>query len=557
MATQNLRWRIEKLTLAGFRGFSKEASFPINGNSALIHGNNGTGKSTIAQGIQWILYGKFPPGVLANSQYDKFLSALSAGKKSYRGSLEFSCGKKRFVVHRDARGGFTLQEGARTLTQEEAEDRLAALLGLDGESFVRVALLHQSKIRGLLMDDAKDRNAAMDKLLGTDSASDICAVLKPKVFTDAASRWRAAIQLREQNHKAKLDLLSEQLQEARERARSFGFLNKDFTIDGVESAYKSLWTGLEKISAQHEVSIGLFPGCSTLSSASAAAQSVKKAISTIRTHSSIQNRLATAKVKSGTILALKKEWIAGLKERDLAAASQVKFIKDYGTADDMAIDLKRLSTEMSKAKDRLKQANALRTLLSDAYALLAATPMTNCPVCESTLPDCQRTVQSLHQRVNKLANEEVKAIENSIRQMQKSEQLIEQRQAALSSLDMTVKKHQSAVDKLTKRIVDALSLPAASEKSIASKLDSATKALDEEVKALTNSVVILEEGLADMETRHAAIREGLMTVESGPHCQDHFLPAISLGLAGLISSGRPEPPPPFRRLSRRSGRTSA
>ena len=39
--------------------------------------------------------------------------------------------------------------------------------------------------------------------------------------------------------------------------------------------------------------------------------------------------------------------------------------------------------------------------------------------------------------------------------------------------------------------------------------------------------------------------------ESGPHCQDYSLSAISYGSAGLIwDPGPPKPPPSFRRLSR-------
>ena len=38
MATKEPRWRLDSLTLSGFRGFSKQLTVPINGTSALIHG---------------------------------------------------------------------------------------------------------------------------------------------------------------------------------------------------------------------------------------------------------------------------------------------------------------------------------------------------------------------------------------------------------------------------------------------------------------------------------------------------------------------------------------
>ena len=453
-----------------------------------------------------------PAGVLANSQYDKFLAAVSAGKKNYSGSVVFSCGKKRFEVKRDANGGFTLLEGAKTLTDKEAKERLVALLGLDAEAFVRVALLHQSRIRGLLMDEAKDRNAALDKLLGTDSASGLSSILKPKAFSAAAGEWRAIVKLREQDYKAKIELLAEQLEEARERARSFGFRNKDFTIDGLESSFKSVWQAIEKIAKQHAVSIDDFSGCATLSSASTTTQRVSEAISKVRRRSSIQNLLANAKVELGEILALQKKWVAALKERELAVTAAREYVKQHGTADKLATDLKALRGDVSKAKDRLKNTNALRTLLMDAYDLLSVSSLANCPVCESGLPDRQTIAESIRKRANRLATGDIKEIEGSIKEMQKTEQLIEQRLTELSSLDATVRTRREATDKLTEQVVKTLRLAASTEKAIASKLEESEKACTEKIDKLSDSVQDLEEGLSGIEARHAGIRDGLLAV---------------------------------------------
>jgi len=72
------RWRLASITIRRFRGVAKECRFEFNGRPGLLYGNNGVGKSTVALALQWILYGKFPEGVLQNLTPDRFLSPVQA-----------------------------------------------------------------------------------------------------------------------------------------------------------------------------------------------------------------------------------------------------------------------------------------------------------------------------------------------------------------------------------------------------------------------------------------------------------------------------------------------
>ena len=73
-----------------------------------------------------------------------------------------------------------------TYADAKAEEKRDELLSMDLDTFARLILLQQSRIRGLLMDEVSERRKAMDKLLGIDVLADIATELKPKRFLDRA-----------------------------------------------------------------------------------------------------------------------------------------------------------------------------------------------------------------------------------------------------------------------------------------------------------------------------------------------------------------------------------
>ena len=52
---------IAEISVRGVRGIRKEITIPLNGGSLLIHGDNGTGKSSIERALRWALLGTEAP----------------------------------------------------------------------------------------------------------------------------------------------------------------------------------------------------------------------------------------------------------------------------------------------------------------------------------------------------------------------------------------------------------------------------------------------------------------------------------------------------------------
>lgn len=62
--------KIEKITMVGFKGYQEKVVYNFSGNKTTISGPNGIGKTTVAEGICWCLYGC---NLMGNDKVDSLL----------------------------------------------------------------------------------------------------------------------------------------------------------------------------------------------------------------------------------------------------------------------------------------------------------------------------------------------------------------------------------------------------------------------------------------------------------------------------------------------------
>jgi exonuclease SbcC len=162
----------------------------------LIHGDTGSGKSTILDAIAWALYGRG----LGARERDDHLRSKSAGPDEVTAvTLTFSLGDRRYKLHRAmgferaARrgGGVTRQPPEASLacvagdprfetvaSPRKVDAEVERLLGLPYEQFTRIIVLPQGEFRDLLLARADDRERLLERLFGTELYKTIEAELR-------------------------------------------------------------------------------------------------------------------------------------------------------------------------------------------------------------------------------------------------------------------------------------------------------------------------------------------------------------------------------------------
>ncbi len=194
-----------KLFFSAFGPYAGEQSLDfadLRGHSFfLIHGNTGTGKTTILDAICYALYGDTSGKERSADDMRCQLAALATPTVV---RLDFSLGEKIYRIERlpqqirpRKKGeGTTLDDPKatlweRTLCTDDAQEgvvlaglpttvtnRMVELLGFKSEQFRQVIMLPQGKFRDLLIAESRQREAILETLFGTEYYSRIESALK-------------------------------------------------------------------------------------------------------------------------------------------------------------------------------------------------------------------------------------------------------------------------------------------------------------------------------------------------------------------------------------------
>jgi DNA repair exonuclease SbcCD ATPase subunit len=168
---------LTKLKVRGFRGFRGNEEFDFDKPATLLFGENHCGKSSTLNALEWALFGDECTGArtgirerigwqIANQHMEApdVLAEVEieapGGPWTVRRTLKKS-GRKLPADRLEL-----TSLGGETLTGAEADQRLAQLLGASFRDFMATVYQHQEAIRAVLTQEPRERNDAMDRLLG-------------------------------------------------------------------------------------------------------------------------------------------------------------------------------------------------------------------------------------------------------------------------------------------------------------------------------------------------------------------------------------------------------
>jgi DNA repair exonuclease SbcCD ATPase subunit len=511
--SNSARWRLAAITIRQFRGVANEHRFAFNGRSGMLHGNNGVGKSTVALGLQWILYGKFPEGVLQNAMLDRFLAPVRAKAKQYSGEVVLSRGREKLVISRDASTkAFKVALGSETWLDDEAEQKRDALLGLDMDSFVRAILLQQSRIRALLLDEVKERNKALDRLLGMDTVEHLLELLQPKDFIKQANAWREKVRAEQQRLAEREKLLTEQLETAQQRARGLKFLNKDFNPTGLRARCVEIARDAVALGKKYHVQLPELAPPSDPAGADTFSKGLAKQLQAIRLQSELKQRLAPVEKDISTWTALRQGWSEQLAQRDARAAAAAELVQKHGEEKSLLEERAQLEAKLKDLRAALKAAGDTRQLLEDALAIVARDKPASCPICEQPLPSRLDLAERLAERSASLASEEMGKLETSIKEVQARVETNGEAREQLRTSSAELAACQKVLEMHRQKVIDALGGTGIVENKVLARLDEALAKRGAEREAIGAGIAEIERDLEALELRHAALREGLVPV---------------------------------------------
>lgn len=182
--------RISKLTVAGFRSFTKRTEFDLDADVVLLSGPNGTGKTSLVDAVMWGLFGHIPR---LTKKDEAVISAYSKDGTARVGITLRMVDAQAIVINRGFDGQrmtLSISNGSDEWQQDEAEEKLMELMKArrDGErssrlkyaahQFTRSNYLQQDVVRQFLDESEAERFEAITELVGSGRAIELQRALE-------------------------------------------------------------------------------------------------------------------------------------------------------------------------------------------------------------------------------------------------------------------------------------------------------------------------------------------------------------------------------------------
>lgn len=183
--------RLGSITISGFRGFSETHALDLSADVILVHGPNGTGKTSLFDAVLWAITGKVarlddPQAVI--SKYAEF------GEARVELEMVDRAGEQVVVRRRQPLGedssSLVVETGAERFSGPGAEGALMRQLWPDGaasadpvgsldRSITRAVYLQQDDVTSFINDDdEKDRFAVVGEIVGAGRIGELVGVLE-------------------------------------------------------------------------------------------------------------------------------------------------------------------------------------------------------------------------------------------------------------------------------------------------------------------------------------------------------------------------------------------
>ena len=381
------RVQLKSLEVEGFRGVNKRVQLDFGPRATVLSAFNGRGKSTLLGAVEWGLFGdlKFQPS--ENRTHDELVSLFHhAGRASVqlglvRKSNEITVRRTKSL----GKMGSALEVsngGTQTLEDDAAQEFLFQLLGLSFDDFYRAAYLHQESIRGLLTEEQKDRDEAMDRLLGVETIRNILTSIPAKLVTSALDE----IESNESKILERLAGAGTMAETTRGRALKdaidAGYSEEELTLKTGQRDARELQKSLRAVCKNFGAEIPEETLIETPEDLERVARKIRASTRDVRLSVGKESPLDVAVGKIGDLKRIRAELQSVTRIAEAAQGRLDAHLVEHGTTKDWESRCARATTELRTAEVALHVLDAHGRIVEDAIAYLEAAPEAKeCPVC--------------------------------------------------------------------------------------------------------------------------------------------------------------------------------
>jgi exonuclease SbcC len=463
MSAQKLR--LVRLRAEGFRGICDQIDINFHQQTTLLSAPNGSGKTSILGAIEWALFGELQYQPKENATNDELVNIRHRAQAATV-TVELEGDDGITSVTRSKKAGKRAADAIVRLPNgeeyvgAEAKTALFRLLDLTFEDFYRAVYLHQESIRGLLTDDPRVRNEALDRLFGVEKLRDMLKALSgsTKPVRDELARLEKSTSTAVARLTGAVGEVEGQRQRALDDAKKKGLSESDLTFDAITQLAQQVIDGLRNIAEVIAAPIKDLSEPEDVDGVDGYSRRVNDAIKTIRT-TATNAALAANTTKEianvdGALTTLRR--LSDLMGDDDKSLTELR--DTYGDLDTLAEQKATAQAAVQSFREAQEKLGISQRIVQDTLTYLqASTDEDHCPVCGQEIERNDLIVQLQGHLSGEIRIELEAARASETAQQRKSGDL----DAAITKRDRLLKDQKEHTDKLTTERLSARKLLAA------------------------------------------------------------------------------------------------
>ena len=188
--------RLNYLRISGFRGINAAIKLEPNGKSVLLVANNGNGKTSILQAVEWGLFGELPclegeefkrEDALVNLFAEQGTALVEMGIENENGEILEIVRQRSRLAKTSGKSTINVNVDGAPYNGRKAEEKIGQFLDFSIEEYNTMVNLHQEVVREIIEGNEESRDKAINKILGIDTLSNFEEVVTKHVHQSSTA----------------------------------------------------------------------------------------------------------------------------------------------------------------------------------------------------------------------------------------------------------------------------------------------------------------------------------------------------------------------------------
>jgi len=487
---------ITMMRVKGFRAFMDETNFNFDKPMILILGDNHQGKSSMLNAIEWCLFGSDcigeKSGIRERKNWEIPNRNLSKKPDVYtQVILEDELGNsytviRRYISKTKDELEVTLKNDA-TLKGEDAQNTLCKVLSSSFRDFLTTVYQHQEVIRAILTQEPRERNDAIDRLLGLSDYRNILTGINNSNLKRDLKDLDAKLDSLRQNIKGVRTTVNNVIEDKKQKAGSLNLKENELNENSALKKASKTKEELLKFASEVNLTMADIQLPDKWENLKQFRESVGREIKRFQAEMPDVKRQQVLYTELNNITEWSIKYEQTKKTLDTTNKAYEDFVQKHG--DDAVLTKSKTSIEkqIEEKNKELSQVNAKAAVVTKAIDYLKLTEIKNnvCPVCSKETPDL---LKHLEREWQEKFEQHVGCVQKQIESLQLQLKEVSDTYKKLSKLKEDVNEASKLMTRVNQNVSEAL------KREITDKDDTGAM-LAKEISKIRNDLSKLEQAV--------------------------------------------------------------